>query len=64
MICRSYEHLDGTILVLLYKALNRPRLEYGDVVLSPHLIKEEYTLTGEGTEDGGEDGPMLAVTGL
>ena len=50
--------------MLMYKALTRPRLEYGDLVLSPHLLKKEYTLTGEGSDQGDEDGPRPAVTEL
>lgn len=40
MIRRSYTHLDGQTLKLLYTSLVRPHLEYGNAVWSPSLKKD------------------------
>lgn len=40
MIRRAYVYLDGTSLVLLYKSLIRPHLEYGNVVWAPYQQKD------------------------
>ena len=46
LIRRSYEHLDAESMQLLFVALVRPRLEFGNVVWSPRLDKDKKLVEG------------------
>ncbi len=40
-ICRAYKFLDEETMLCLYKGLVRPSLEYGVVIWSPYLRKDQ-----------------------
>ena len=46
LIRRSYEHLDAESMQLLFVALVRPHLEFGNVVWSPRLEKDKKLVEG------------------
>ena len=46
LIRRSYEHLDAESMKLLFVALVRPHLEFGNVVWSPRLEKDKKLVEG------------------
>ena len=39
LINRTFEYKDGRTLILLYKSLVRPHLEYANQIWAPHLVK-------------------------
>ena len=45
-LIRSYEHLDVESIKLLFVALVRPHLEYGNAVWSPRLEKDKKLVEG------------------
>ena len=46
LIRRSYKHLDAESMQLLFIALVRPHLEFGNVVWSPRLDKDKKRVEG------------------
>jgi hypothetical protein len=44
IITRTFEYKDKNTMLLLYKALVRPHLEYANQVWAPHTIKQRITL--------------------
>jgi len=44
IIKKNFKHLDSDILVLLYKALVRPHLEYGQAIWYPHQMNQSKSI--------------------
>jgi len=44
IIRRTFHHLDGDTVVRLYKALIRPRLEYGNIIWNPMKEKDIHSI--------------------
>ena len=46
IIRRTFTYLDKDTVLMLYKALIRPRLEYGNIIWNPLAVKDKETIEG------------------